>query len=785
MPELPSPRRMRTGSTRQLPRPGLERLPSTWLLLGLCLLGACSESVPARGLGRRESPTFQRVESAGALKAQVVQTLIVPDAIEPWVVEGSEASVHVGVDGTNSLQLLGPADRIIRIPCQLDPQAFNQILVHGVFPGVVGIRVVLVGPDEQKHPSDTLASNNSSSPQHILFDLPRLRLKRKPYEQLELRIVGKQTRMIELTSIELISVPLAQGLPDPAGAAQLVMVDHLARKGFGLTNRERLRCEFQVEDALDTLSFAHGQPAQMSLKQSEPELHLRLFEGGAPVFEQSYSVESESWKEVSIELEKWVGKRLACELSLSGDSKGEEIVAVANFTIGRRAERPPTVLLVSSDTHRADHVGYAGDLVRTPNLDQLGARGVIFSDAYASTNITSPSHVSMMTGMHPRDHRVVSNTGHMVADAPTLARAFSEAGFACIGLVSVRHLGPQGTGLGQGFDRMKAPIRSTWTADRVVDEAIEMMKEFEGQPLFVWVHLFEAHHPYAPPEDFDRRYYPRDKDPFDKALPELVIAPGAIPKDMLGIRDLDFPKAQYRAEIDFLDRELGRLLNQPRVLSGITAVTADHGEILDREGTYFNHTEIYPEALHVPLILAWPDAPAGTRVDQPVRMLDTGRTLLDLSGHGGEPFPGRNLLGVLDGENKSGSARFALSAHGASASITKDNWHLMLHLREHKGALPTERHRNEVELFDMSTDPDCLHDRHADPTAKAKGRELCKLLTAWLVQQDGRSLSTSGNESAEDVDALRGLGYTPEAADVEDEPWYVPDPDHPSCGCFD
>ncbi|MFT4540543.1 MAG: arylsulfatase A-like enzyme [Planctomycetota bacterium] len=772
----PSPIRRVGGGARRI---------GVCALFALTALGACSDPPEPHGGGRYDKPAFTRIGTGERSKPDVAMKLVAPRGLSPWEVTGVTAKVNRGPDGEDRLLLLGKADRSVKIPGEYDPQAFNQVLVRGIFPGVVGVKVLLLGPGEQKYLSDTLSSNNSPSEQQILFDLPRLRLKQRAFETLELRIIGTKPRQIEIKSIDLINLPLHESLPDPVKERALISVDHEARQGFGLTKSEAIRTEFTVADSEESLYFSHGQPSKMAMKKFEPEINVRIFEGEIELFRDQYTVRSDGWKDVTIRLSEWVGKTLSCELRVDGEFHGDEIIAVANFRVSRPAIAPRTVLLVSSDTHRGDHLGFMGDLVNTPNIDALGARGVMFEDAYAATNITSPSHVSMMTGRHPRDHRIVSNTGHMIDEAGTLASAFAAEGFACIGLVSVRHLGPDGTGLGQGFDRMRAPLQGTWNATQVVDATLKMMDIYEGQPLFIWLHMFEAHHPYNPPAEFDRRYYEKDKDPFDESLPELIIAKNSIPKDMVGLRDLEFPKAQYRAEVDYLDQELGRLFALPRIAAGITALTSDHGEILENQGTYFNHTEIYPAALHVPLVMAWPDAPAGTRVKEPVQMLNVGRSLLDLAGLGGSEFPGRNVLGLLEGESSGDVARFALAAHGAAASITKDGWHLMLHLRDHKGALPVERKEREVELYDMNTDPKCHNNLNNDPLAKSKGRELCALLSAWLNEKKGDSLSTSGTKSAADMDALASLGYAPDKEVVEDEPWLNKAPDYEPCGCFE
>ena len=117
------------------------------------------------------------------------------------------------------------------------------------------------------------------------------------------------------------------------------------------------------------------------------------------------------------------------------------------------------MLLITSDTHRGDHLGSTGGptLVRTPNLDKLAARGVLFENCVSQTNVTTPSHVTLMTGVHPKDSHVIDNRTVLIDEAETLAEAFSVAGYRTFAVTSVEHLRPRGSGLGQGFDRFDSP----------------------------------------------------------------------------------------------------------------------------------------------------------------------------------------------------------------------------------------------------------------------------------------------------------------------------------------
>jgi arylsulfatase A-like enzyme len=436
-------------------------------------------------------------------------------------------------------------------------------------------------------------------------------------------------------------------------------------------------------------------------------------------------------------------------------------LAVAGAVVDRPLPEPaPVVVLVTSDTHRADHVGGpnlsdpngggpSGDLVRTPALDALAARGVVYEDCFAPSHITLPSHAALFTGASPRDTGVLDNNTALGAAAPTLAEAFRAAGWLTGAAVSLDILVDAHSGFGQGFERLSAPER-TRRADETVAVALDWLESSRGRPLFLWVHLADAHAPYDPPDGAVG--YPDGRDPFDPASALEGEAPHWLPE----VRDVEYVRALYRGEVAYLDDRLGRLLEHPRARAGVVAVTADHGEVLGRHGIWWRHQDLYPDTLHVPLILAWPGAPAGTRVTEPVELVDLGRTLLDRAGLGGEPFPGRDLAA-----GGAPAPRFALSAGARSASVGSEGWHLILRLER----------PHELELYDLAGDPACELDRKQSEPARA--RALRATLVEWLDSGGPASTGWTGTRGEDPavLARLAELGYT----DLEVEAPAAPD----------
>jgi len=173
----------------------------------------------------------------------------------------------------------------------------------------------------------------------------------------------------------------------------------------------------------------------------------------------------------------------------------------------------PIVILVTIDTMRADHVG--GARTRTPHLDRLAAEGARFTEAYAASSVTVPSHLSMLTSRPMAGHRVTSNHAQTAAPSETLPARLAAAGYRTAGFVGALHLGPTML-LGRLLPELKpfeGPARAS--VPRHAEETMDRVLDWLGGgacrgPSFAWVHLWDPHMPYAPPAPFDRAYYDGD-----------------------------------------------------------------------------------------------------------------------------------------------------------------------------------------------------------------------------------------------------------------------------------
>ncbi len=185
------------------------------------------------------------------------------------------------------------------------------------------------------------------------------------------------------------------------------------------------------------------------------------------------------------------------------------------------AGAPPNVVLVTVDTLRADRLGcYGNDEVRTPNVDRLAAEGALFEQCAATTHVTVPSHLSILTSLPPLVHGVLTNDCQAARPVVALPALFARAGYRTGAFVGVKHLGPDWTlgpllkdGLGtwQAPRRMSVPAR----AEETNRALFRWLHDACGGPFFAWVHYWDPHMPYEPPAPFDTAYYRGN--PYDPA----------------------------------------------------------------------------------------------------------------------------------------------------------------------------------------------------------------------------------------------------------------------------
>ena len=253
------------------------------------------------------------------------------------------------------------------------------------------------------------------------------------------------------------------------------------------------------------------------------------------------------------------------------------------------------VVLVTLDTTRADRIGaYGSKDVRTPTFDGLADAGVLFEQAVSVAPLTLPAHSSIFTGKFPPEHGVRDNGGFFLGpEQTTLAEVLKSRGYRTGAFVGAYVLDSK-WGLNQGFDTYADDFDLSQTqavslgaiqrpANEVVDKALPWIQQSAGAPFFAWVHLYDAHSPYRPPEPF---------------LSEYTGHP-------------------YNGEIAFTDSQVGRIVAQLRSMAlldhTIVIVMGDHGESLGDHGEGAHGFFIYDSTTHVPFVIRAPFSLAAHR----------------------------------------------------------------------------------------------------------------------------------------------------------------------------
>jgi len=290
----------------------------------------------------------------------------------------------------------------------------------------------------------------------------------------------------------------------------------------------------------------------------------------------------------------------------------------------------PSIVLVTLDTMRRDHVGaYGSERGLTPHLDALAREGIVYDAAYTTMPTTSPAHASLMTGLEPFQHGVRRNG---VALSPplrpqVLAERLRGAGYATAAFVTTRLLDESASGF-QGFDRYVAPKQVLWSGSSAAEAALRWLDEEARRPFFLWLHIYDPHAPYGDADDKQRNL------PVDPGIYGFV-DPARFADD-----DRSRMAALYAKGVRAADAALGELLAgvRARALDPLIVVVADHGESLDESlearGYAYDHGEFLEEQeIRIPLVIAGPGVTAG-RSSAVASIRDLYTTLLEAAGVG-------------------------------------------------------------------------------------------------------------------------------------------------------
>jgi choline-sulfatase len=363
------------------------------------------------------------------------------------------------------------------------------------------------------------------------------------------------------------------------------------------------------------------------------------------------------------------------------------VVALAGptLTISRAAD-PAGVVVITLDTTRADRLSPYGFMnVSLPHLERLAREGVVFDEATSVAPLTLPAHTSLFTGLLPPNHGVRDNADPPLAEThTTLAETLRARGFRTGAFVGSVVLDPD-RGLRQGFEEYRGvedgPGRTSERlqrrGDRVVSDAIQWLDAIAGSRFLMWVHLYDPHRPYDPPEPFASIY----------------------------------AHNPYVGEIAFADAQIGRLLDvlKRRALLNrtIVVVAGDHGESLGERGERDHGVFIYENVLRVPLMIRAPSL-APVRVGEVVRLTDVMPTVLNLADVPVPQADGLSLVDLMRGRRHG----LSLEAYSESLYPERLGWSPLHALRDGRFKLIDAP---RPELYDLHRDPfeqENIYDAH-------------------------------------------------------------------------
>jgi len=431
------------------------------------------------------------------------------------------------------------------------------------------------------------------------------------------------------------------------------------------------------------------------------------------------------------------------------------------------ALRGHNVLLVTIDTLRADHVGaYGSALGATPTLDRFAAEGLRFDVAHAHVPMTLPSHATIMTGLYPTGNGVHDNGSFRYdGSKPTLAGELKRAGYRTAAFVGAFVLDAR-FGLNAGFDLYDDRVQGSSAnleivqrpAEAVLAPAFAWIAENpepknqepknpepknpepknpepknqnreprtpnpEPRPWFAWVHLYDPHEPYTPPEPYASRYA---QDP-------------------------------YSGEIAYADASLGAFLDRLHTAHALdrtlVVIASDHGESLGEHGERTHGLFAYESTLRVPLIIWAAGAIAPRPVAAPARLVDIMATIADLVGAPIGSTDGRSLRSVAGGEQAEDPGSYF---EALNANLTR-NWAPL------KGLLRGGLKLVDLplpELYDLAVDPGESHNLYA--AQRDRARDLESRLDRLSAGAAATPAPTALDSDAEA--RLRSLGYVVGAA---------------------
>jgi arylsulfatase A-like enzyme len=379
------------------------------------------------------------------------------------------------------------------------------------------------------------------------------------------------------------------------------------------------------------------------------------------------------------------------------------------------------ILLIVIDTLRASRLGcYGYGKPTSPTLDRLAAQGVRCERCFAPGIPTTPAHTTLYTGLHPLTHNIVCHGGQADLDrkVPVLPELLQNAGYTTAAVDNLYDLKPW---LARGYEFYINPsfqhkLRLLVSCEEINARALPWLKAHSREKFFLFLHYWEPHTPYLPPERY-RTFYPSDRNPFGpehtsfapiKRQPFWGMFADVWFNKLGPVTDAEYIASLYDGEIRHVDDGVAEILEALETLGlaeeTLVVVTGDHGESMYQHDIFFEHHGLYEDVIHVPLLFRGPKwIAAGGRVTPMVQHLDVAPTLLEAAGAPVPPtMEGRSLWPRLTGQAQTGGWDRVVCCE----STWQAKWALRTETEKFILAREPDFHNSPPrELYDLTADP--------------------------------------------------------------------------------
>lgn len=476
--------------------------------------------------------------------------------------------------------------------------------------------------------------------------------------------------------------------------------------------------------------------------------------------------------------------------------------------------KEPNILFIVIDACRAKNLScYGYSRSTSPNIDSLAREGALFENAWSCVTVTDASLTSIFSGKYPISHGIIAHGGHVNKEQiqklnkrgiKLLPEILKRKGYITLAVDWLGRWHTRGydyyTGINKYSGEVTKPkvitlrslvkpyfnklprslkvllernIRKVLpggisTAKNTTDIAINLIKKNKSKKFFLFLHYWDTHFPYDPPKQFWKEFYESKNEQevtIEDIIEQIVVKEyrDYFKHHLKSYKDVNEVIAKYDGEIAFVDSEIGRLigfLESSGLLDNtIIILTSDHGELLLEHGIYFSHAGINDEALHIPLIIRYPDKiPGEKRIKGFVQHVDIVPTLLDILGKEDiSDFDGKTLAPLIyDKVKQLRSAVYFVSAGGAKMAVRTAEY-------KYISVLPEKSYRkifkfeqggtDEEELYDLKDDPSESRNVIRDQPTMAK--KLREELFAWKKSLENKIEEKEKKKINEIVDELK------------------------------